>query len=146
MWHSATHGLANISGNMIGVSYSPGPAPISVSGNITNDFIRSRTKPAFSIRHSQCSEGVQRNCGDWDSRGRSVSTGRVIPFGSVSLFVLGSCHFPLRGSGTQTDPLHTSSDLPFLPAAHGGHFCHIPALTEPEDSVGAAAPWDVPND
>lgn len=62
MWHSATHGLANISGNMIPVSYRPGPAPINVSGNITNDFIRSRTKPAFSIRHSQCFKGVQRNC------------------------------------------------------------------------------------
>lgn len=147
MWRSATHGLANISGNMIHVSYRPGPAPISVSGNITNDFIRSRTKPAFSIRRSQCFKGVQRNCEeDWDSRGRSVSAGRVILFGSLSLFVLGDCHFPLRGHRDPGRPITYKSDLPFLPAARGATFAHTPALIEPEDSVGAAAQGDVPRD
>lgn len=79
MWHSATHGLANISGNMMHVSYRPGPAPINVSGNTSNDFIRSRTKPAFRIRHSQCFKGVQRNCQvNCESRGKSMSTERDV--------------------------------------------------------------------
>lgn len=124
MWHSATHGLANISGNMIHVSYRPSPAPISISGNITNDFIRSRTKPAFSIRHSHCFKGMQRNYEeDWDSRGRSVLTGRVILFGSLSLFVLRDCLLPLRGHRNPDKLIAYRSDLPFLPAASGSHFC-----------------------
>lgn len=47
--HSTTHGLANISGNRMHVSYRPGPVPVNVSGNISSDFIRSRTKPAFRL-------------------------------------------------------------------------------------------------
>lgn len=95
MWHSATHGVANISGNMIPVSCRPGPAPISVNGNITNDFIRSRTKPAFSIRHSPCFTGMQRNCESLGLEGRSVWRGRVIPFGCLSLLALGILVCPL---------------------------------------------------
>jgi len=78
------------------VSYRPSPAPINVSGNISNDFIRNRTKPAFRIRYSQCFKGVQRNCQEnCESRGKSVSTRGEIRFGSLSLFIWGACRFSL---------------------------------------------------
>lgn len=149
MWHSATHGLANISGNMIRVSYRPSPVPISVSGNITNGFIRSRTKPAFSIRHSQCFKGLQRNCQeDWDSRGRSVSIGRVIPFGvSVPVCTGGLSFAFLWAQGLRQTHSIRAEICPFCLQPLWATFAHSPALAvEPEDGVGAAIPWDVPSD
>lgn len=57
--------------------YRPSPAPINVSGNTSNDFIRSRTKPAFRIRYSQPFKGVERYCQEnYESRGKSLSTER----------------------------------------------------------------------
>lgn len=56
--------------------------------HISNDFIRSRTKPAFRIRYSQCFRGVKKNCQEnCESRGKSIWTVSGIQFGSLSLFL-----------------------------------------------------------
>lgn len=119
MWHSAINGLANISGNMMHACYRPSPAPIDVSGNTSNDFIRSRTKPAFRIRYSQPFKGVERYCQEnYESRVKSVSTEREIQLGFLPLFVWGYGEVVLslqvcRQVHPDTDPLHASRDCTF---------------------------------
>lgn len=62
---------------------------------------------------------------DWDSRGRSVSTGRVNPFGCLSVFVLGGCHLPLCGHRDPDRPI-TYKQWFALPACSQ---CEPPLLT-----------------